>query len=72
MRGAASSVTRSGVWEGLTSSPVPVHAGTMLQDTFGILFSNSLLVCLLGIDPRIEMVLEFTGALRRADEQILK
>lgn len=60
------------MWEGLTSSPVPVHAGTILQDTFGILFPNSLPVCLSVIDPRIETVLEFMGALRCADEQILK
>lgn len=71
MGGAGSSVTRqvtqSGVWEGLTSLPVPVHAGTMLQENFGILFPNRLLVCLSGIDPRLETVVEFMGALRCAD-----
>lgn len=37
--------TQSDVWEGLTTSPAPVHAGTLLQDTVGILFLYSLPVC---------------------------
>lgn len=55
--------TQSDVWEGLTTSPAPVHTGNVLQDNLGILFLYSLPGCQSAVGPMIEIVLEFMGIL---------